>query len=834
MKKRLIFLSRKRKIVLITTLVTVFLFTLLAIGYFKFGSSLYKADTNPLPDYGVNILSDPGFENSTKWTNLPQKWQLTTDFTHSGSQSLKYTNDDPDFYRFPGIDLPLSRGDIYTISVWVKTEDVVCSTEPGVYGADFDIEWKGLDGKYLNGGAYVHDRLMGTQDWTKLSASTFPISFDVTKISANLFVRKGCTGSVWYDDLEIVLSDGTVFRPQVSYPNYRNTFLPNQSRDLQFDVEYRGTDHSMIDGNTLAVELKNSEGTIIWQANQVTSSNQQRYHFTTNLDLAPPGNYSIVTRVNNASNQIILTKNSALTIDAADTPLPKIYVDQYNRTIKDGQPFFPLGVYCSVLSTDVMDKIKAINFNTTISYSLPYGLETSIQRTLNQANDRQLNVLYNLVGTQYPSDKPYAQQSWTSQSGTITGGANIMEAMVNSFKSYPALLGWYTNDEFGAEYLNQLRDRYDFIKANDYNHPTWTVLYTGQNYSDYFSTTDIMGVDSYPIWGNRSHPANPIKFEVTGQASKTLNNAGFGAYPYWLVPEANVTNETGVRPASYTEMLNSAFQGLVNGARGLIYYNISSVIENTDSVTILNDMQQLGTYVNKITSIALGVDVPSEKQLTSSNSKISLLTRTVDNNIYVMAVNPYNEKIDTNFTLPSTLGTVNSISVGLPNEANSTLSLANNQFSDQFEPLGTRIYKLNFSVPAAPTAFIPSITYKDKITIRGHKEDDSAQILINNSADGVVIDGNNWRKEIQLVIGVKSVFSVVTKMADGKTSGSVNFEIVRHKPADANNDGSVNFRDFSSLMSNWSKQESANVSDFNEDGKIDMSDFSILMSNWEK
>jgi len=134
--------------------------------------------------------------------------------------------------------------------------------------------------------------------------------------------------------------------------------------------------------------------------------------------------------------------------------------------------------------------------------------------------------------------------------------------------------------------------------------------------------------------------------------------------------------------------------------------------------------------------------------------------------------------------------------------------------------------------PTPAAVSIPSITYKDKITITGTKDDSATKIFVNGSSEGVTTNGINWSKEVTLLQGVNSVVNIVAKASGKESSDPVNLSITRHKMADANNDGSIGIADFSSLMSNWAKQETNNLADFNEDNIVNLTDFGIMMSSW--
>jgi hypothetical protein len=174
-------------------------------------------------------------------------------------------------------------------------------------------------------------------------------------------------------------------------------------------------------------------------------------------------------------------------------------------------------------------------------------------------------------------------------------------------------------------------------------------------------------------------------------------NAGMRSRCVWMVPECKV--EEGVRPDTYEEMINYAYQGIVNGARGLIYYNLDNLLRDKDYKSnvdqSLQTMQRVGEHLNAITPIALGIDYsPDTFSLASMNPKVWVLTRLVGDKSYAIAVNPYNETVDVEFKMGEGAG-MKQVTVGLPGNPEKTIDVINNSFSDRFEPLGTRVYLIN-------------------------------------------------------------------------------------------------------------------------------------------
>ena len=79
---------------------------------------------------------------------------------------------------------------------------------------------------------------------------------------------------------------------------------------------------------------------------------------------------------------------------------------------------------------------------------------------------------------------------------------------VNEFKEHPNLLAWYINDEIPYFFNKYLRNRTLSIHQIDPNHPSFTVIFTPGETNPLMNTTDIMGLDNYPIGRSQIRSVN--------------------------------------------------------------------------------------------------------------------------------------------------------------------------------------------------------------------------------------------------------------------------------------------------------------------------------------
>ena len=159
------------------------------------------------------LMLNPGFEReaagwpvewSVAWGD-PSGCEYATDYAHTGARSLKMTGSvcvESPAYPY--------AGEVLTVSAWVKLDRFVKSKETKAWYTAAVVVMS-LDAKRKPNGHKDVVRLVGTQDWVRYSKDfTFPATTRYVKVQ--LSYSEKCTGTVWFDDVEI-LSSADAFKP---------------------------------------------------------------------------------------------------------------------------------------------------------------------------------------------------------------------------------------------------------------------------------------------------------------------------------------------------------------------------------------------------------------------------------------------------------------------------------------------------------------------------------------------------------------------------------------------------------------------------------------------
>ncbi len=211
----------------------------------------------------------------------------------------------------------------------------------------------------------------------------------------------------------------------------------------------------------------------------------------------------------------------------------EVTVDEHNRLLVNGRPFFPISVFNPPLSD--LGLHAAMGFNCVG----PYISATPAYRA--EAKKHGLRLL-----VRPPRDAEEARQ----------------------FIASGVILGYYMYDEPPVHEAAKLRAECLAVAALDPYHPTTGVNNYPRQYPFYTDVADVMMIDSYPLPG----PLDQILDRI-GTGVKVMQ----GRRPVWYVPQAH--NMAGYEPMksgrepAYHQMRSATWLGLVQGVQGLSYYS---------------------------------------------------------------------------------------------------------------------------------------------------------------------------------------------------------------------------------------------------------------------
>ncbi len=637
--------------------------------------SLEKEKSYFIPSNLPNLVLNPGFEQLNS-NNLPLDWSgdnklfsIDKTVSRSGTYSLKYDNSDPNYYKTYYQNLNLIPGHKYKFSVYVKTKNIIGQET----GATICLQWNDKNGNW-KGGSYPPG-IKGTNDWTYIEGEA-EIPGDIGSSAVFCYVRKGMTGQAWFDDVEVK----EIFKPSVlsffQYPKYRGVYRKNETKPVTIKTKLEDfvINLDKLKLNYL-VQNKNSFKIIGNQTFYPGSEKTNIFSFDPkNLDL---GDYNInISIINNSDNKIIEHHSLQFKI-VPDNYSQTVYIDDSLRTIVNGKPFFPIGMYFWTINENDLKIFSDSKFNCL----MPYPNTTLEQMDL--AAKYNLKVVYSI------KDDFSNLESHPKEIKNVIQEEEYIKNKIEEIKNHKALLAWYIADELKPEMIPQMKAHYDLLCQLDKNHPAWAVLNNVDQINKYINTFDIIGSDPYPV--------NYDKISRVTDYTLRTNSQINSLKPLWMVIQAH---NLGVYPnapknpraPTYEEMRNMAWQSICEGAKGIFFYSFFDLKKDPDQPFVVqwNNLKEIAAEIYKYSQIVLSIDKVPNININSSQKPIwfHYLAKSKDGILYIFAVDDGDGKGNINFELNQEIKQITELNEGKQIYFNS------NKFNDDFQNYNFKIYKI--------------------------------------------------------------------------------------------------------------------------------------------
>ena len=554
----------------------------------------------------ANLVQNPGFEESgpsglpAQWSGPANVYSRDTAVKHSGEASLKFVNGNPDNYVLCTQSVPLEKGQIYEVSAWVKTEKI--SGEDS--GATICVECSDAQGKYL-GGQYPKG-VKGDSDWTLIKSVTPRVPENAGRCTISCYVRQGMTGTAWWDDISLRRTREKPMACVLMTPNYRGTITdqgPNAIRIRSF-LSLRDYDCDVKDMR-LTWRVTNA-------GKPVAHGAVKRLSETATDVVIPacgmkPGRYDVEVALTPKRGGEPLASQSFAVARRHGMPDRKAYIDEHNRLILDGRPFFPLGMYWGGIKHEELDAYADSAFNCLMPYSSP------TMEQMNLARDHGLKVIYSVKDTYFGTEA--SQGEFHSEDDELP----FVKAKIEAFRDHPALLAWYINDELPLEMLERLARHRQWNEDLDPGHPAWVVLYQVDQIRDYLPSYDVIGTDPYPIPDRAP--------SMAGEWTRKTVGGVCGSRPVWMVPQvfnwntyAKSDKDKTKRPPTLEEMRSMAWQCIAEGANGLVFYSWFDI--RRDPATPFDEqwakVKTVAQEIKDMMPVLLSVERPREFRVQSA------------------------------------------------------------------------------------------------------------------------------------------------------------------------------------------------------------------------
>ena len=302
-------------------------------------------------------------------------------------------------------------------------------------------------------------------------------------------------------------------------------------------------------------------------------------------------------------------------------------------------------------------------------------------------------------------------------SATDTNTPVALRAAVDTFRDHPALGIWKNFDEawWGNVSEPDLQRGYDLIHQEDTNHPVEqsnAPRGTVPDLQPYNAAADIIMIDNYPVVASgvaNNPPITNTAVSQFGDWTHVLSQVANGQKDFWMIEQIAFSGTTPPNTLvfpTFTQERFMAYQAIVNGARGLMFFggNVASTLTNsTDAALGWN--WTFWTNVLKPLTLQLSDGSPLLDALLVPDSQIPIsFTGTVYPDIEFCA-----REAGTNLYLLATkregVNAVNVTFAGLPVwatngtvlfESNRTVTATSGVFTDSFSQWAVHAYRFSY------------------------------------------------------------------------------------------------------------------------------------------
>jgi hypothetical protein len=489
------------------------------------------------------------------------------------------------------------------------------------------------------------------------------------------------------DNLRLLPGDPPpLARFDLRYPNYRNWIFPG-ARDVEVTCQVETNEHRL-DTRSLSLELTFTGGSRHKSTKVTFAADFARAKLK--CDRFPAGDFTLEARLlGSGAREMARDQWPVRLLSSGEVAGLKVYVDDSNTLQVDGTPFFPLGSYGSV-NTQHLAELADSPFNCLLAYGTDQVPKQEMLRFLDAMQAKGLKLVYCLNDV-YPTATYFEGKSWEG----ITGNDAIAAAIIAAYRDHPAIISWYLNDEIPHRLVPQLTDYYSRVKRADPGRPAFIVLCNRSEFPYFPATTDVFGVDPYPI------PRDPIT-RVSGFVD-AAPAAVRDRQPIWLVPQAfawyqyNSKNadrghaptaeelRTGRAP-SFEEERCMTYLGLIHGAKGLIYYCYYDLRVLPQYKEMWSWMKSIAGEVRTLTPTLLSADSVGSWKVEPSGIHAALKRK--GNRLCLMAANPESSGCTASFTVKGAGSRKLSVSF-----ENRKLNMTHGTFQDTLAPLAVHVYE---------------------------------------------------------------------------------------------------------------------------------------------
>ena len=456
----------------------------------------------------------------------------------------------------------------YFMSWDMKTEGL------GDCYARVNMEWYSPSGTQIYGNFVRDADTYGDTDWKHYDGTNQSPTPDMSTgyLRIVFSIRGQTTGKLYVDNLKLYT---VIFEPVTSYlkkPAYKGLITdPNGESDIQLTTYIHGLGSTYDPKKCeLITTLSDMEGNVISESKITEPTEEMELSFSSkDLDI---GDYVLSTKLMDIETGREIGVNN-YAIRKREPDFESIYrFDEYGRLLKNGEPYFPMGVYARNTAPEAVEDFKDSPIDFVIENSVGrYWTSKEVMEKLAEYGVESMmsmeSVYKNALRAQWQNPDVTTYASEREITKRLVEDLNLVE--------HPAHMGYQTNNEGGAgEWAPRLKWHQKIFDDIDFDHLTYGVGAGNRKAAiDYAGAQDVYAPDPYPIEGLETD-----KIEIVYEIIKGFYETSYNR-PVWSVlqisdlgPAMGGSYSHRKRGPNEEELRNMAWQAVCAGAQSIIWY----------------------------------------------------------------------------------------------------------------------------------------------------------------------------------------------------------------------------------------------------------------------
>ncbi len=348
--------------------------------------------------------------------------------------------------------------------------------------------------------------------------------------------------------------------------------------------------------------VRDADGKTMGESARVAAAPEVRVK----LAAVPAGRHAWDMVLLNKDGQTVISRGFELVKRAPRPGLEWKIARHAGVVLRDGQPFFPIGVVFSGTNEQDFADVAAAGMNSVLRWN-------AFQNPTNAAAFHQQAARHNLLVVdpldRYATVNLIQKKSEPDFPELVEKNMERMLLGAENLKNLPTLMAYFHFDEPGwAHQIEPGRKLYCAVNELDGYHP-WVILYSshippGDEWLDW---SDIVGTDPYWIPCGEQ-PRTGVRGTVNWMSKITTWTKRRGdaiGHPTWIVPVGELWSGMRKRILLPEEQLCQSYLAVIHGAKALFYF----VYPYRHRLS-MDALRQLGAEFKEIGPIAVTPDIP--------------------------------------------------------------------------------------------------------------------------------------------------------------------------------------------------------------------------------